>query len=451
MAKWLTPSKSGQIYRNASGRVYTGTVGAPVYFEDADAAGAISDGWSYSSTQVIEPEGSLRPVIAGYSTDASGNVTGLVGPNGTIPISMNLPFSNDLKLAQARKALLKVRNGVSGMRVLIVGDSTIVGIGGVGTAVSAGCRPFSPAVKLAKSISQYLTPNVRVDSQLGFGSLITDGYSGYDPRWTYTNWSVSAVDNAIGGGLSSSTASAPASVIAETPWDKVTIFSRNMSTAGAWNVNIDGGANTFVQNNNATPSLVQTVLNAGSVGLHTLNFTKFNGSSSPILGLIYENTTLPQVNVITAGASGQKAAMYGASTNPWDGVGEITAVAADLTILAFGINDWNAGTTLGDAVTAGTFLFQAQQAITAAKLSGSVIVASEVPSKQAGHASLATQQTYVDGLASLASSNGVVFYDGWRRFISQESMPSIYADDLHPKSAGYQDWVDGLFALMAGS
>lgn len=82
MAKWLTPARSGQIYRNSAGRVYTGTAGVPVFFEDADAAGAVIDGWVYAPTAPLEAEGKLIPVPAGYAMDNVGNVLGLAGPSG---------------------------------------------------------------------------------------------------------------------------------------------------------------------------------------------------------------------------------------------------------------------------------------------------------------------------------------------------------------------------------
>ena len=84
MAKWLVPPSSGKIYTNASGRVYTGTANVPVSFEDADAAGAVADGWSYASTNVIEPAGKLINPPASYSLDSAGKIKGLSSTTGTI-------------------------------------------------------------------------------------------------------------------------------------------------------------------------------------------------------------------------------------------------------------------------------------------------------------------------------------------------------------------------------
>lgn len=89
MAKWLTPSASGKIYRNSAGRVYTGTAGVPVFFEDADVAGAIVDGWSYSATAPLEPEGKLIPLVANLATDPlTGKVAGIIEPKDGSVISL---------------------------------------------------------------------------------------------------------------------------------------------------------------------------------------------------------------------------------------------------------------------------------------------------------------------------------------------------------------------------
>lgn len=80
---WLLPARSGQIYRNASGKLYTGTAGVPVNVDDADASGALADGWTRASTQTLPPQGELTPTIAEFATDPlTGVVVGLVGPDG---------------------------------------------------------------------------------------------------------------------------------------------------------------------------------------------------------------------------------------------------------------------------------------------------------------------------------------------------------------------------------
>jgi hypothetical protein len=106
MAKWLTPSASGKIYRNSAGRVYTGTAGVPVFFEDADVAGALVDGWSYSATAPLEPEGKLIPLVATLATDPlTGRVVAISdGAGGTFPLNAISPGNTIALLGDSRVA-----------------------------------------------------------------------------------------------------------------------------------------------------------------------------------------------------------------------------------------------------------------------------------------------------------------------------------------------------------
>lgn len=118
MAKWLNPPSSGKIYRNSAGRVYTGVAGVPVFFEDADVSGALSDGWTYSPTATLEPEGKQIPVPAAYAIDSSGNVTGLVGPSGavwqdglSVPVLAGGALDTALNTAIAALRVIAAANG----------------------------------------------------------------------------------------------------------------------------------------------------------------------------------------------------------------------------------------------------------------------------------------------------------------------------------------------------
>lgn len=82
---WLLPARSGQIYRNASGKLYTGTAGVPVNVDDVDVSGALIDGWTRASTQTVPAQGALTPTIAAFSTDPlTGGIRGLSASNGLV-------------------------------------------------------------------------------------------------------------------------------------------------------------------------------------------------------------------------------------------------------------------------------------------------------------------------------------------------------------------------------
>lgn len=72
MTTWLLAPRSGATFTNAAGNVYTGTVGVPVSFDDADVDAALAQGWTYSDLAPLEQLGALTGVPANVKTGYDG-------------------------------------------------------------------------------------------------------------------------------------------------------------------------------------------------------------------------------------------------------------------------------------------------------------------------------------------------------------------------------------------
>ena len=142
------------------------------------------------------------------------------------------------------------------------------------------------------------------------------------------------------------------------------------------------------------------------------------------------------------GRSGGRASQATSSnTEPWDALNALPLFAPDLTVINLTINEWlNAGTV--DA-----WKIHMQQIIDVAKTTGDVILMAGVPSK-INQAALAYQSSFAAAAGELAAANGLPFLDVFGRFGSQESIPSLYTDDIHPNGAGYADMISPLYSLM---
>lgn len=360
--------------------------------------------------------------------------TGLPLAVGGQPAGYNAPL-----LKKWRMALGKVRNGDANAKVLIVGDSTVSGSGSTGVAgYGTGTRAKSFPVKLAAMLNTHGVAT-RADSFVGFQSQAALGT--YDSRFVLTGWTLNMLVAAIGGTLFSGTDGATIAFTPTVQFDRAEVMYVQGSGRGNFTINIDGGA-TLATVTGAGASVLMTQQVSTTLGTHTLNIVKSGTQTNYITGIRVWNSATREVELIQAGAPGAQASDVAVAVNVWDGLNEITKTAPDLTIINLAINAWVLGTNLA------TYLGQMQSLITAAKAVGDVILTSGVPS-QISSASLALQQTYVDGLKALAASNDCVFLDTWRRFESWELSLGIYTDNLHPNGAGYSDFALAVYEVVA--
>lgn len=216
--------------------------------------------------------------------------------------------------------------------------------------------------------------------------------------------------------------------------DTFVFYYPTNTTLGSCTVQIDSGATTSVNENLPAGGYTSVTLTA-SLGSHTFNVNWASGVCfwASIVGY---NSSSKEISIYNMGWAASLAANWDASTYGWDPINAIALVAPDLTFIDLTINDWNAGTNLS------TYSAEIQALITAAKASGDVILMSGNPSDPTfgSDASLATQQTYVAAMETLAYSNNVPMIDVWTLFGGTWSGPNTSGwmfDSLHPNGTGY--------------
>lgn len=389
-------------------------IGAGVGFAyDSDNAKGENATWNAAGTALVNP-------LTGGDVSFEGG--------GGLPI---IPTTIS-PLTKWRLALAKSRAGISPAKIVMLGDSTTLGSGGTGTSgYQSGTRAVSPAVKLATQLSSFGL-NTRSDSIFGSGSLGTYG-TNYDPRFVYdAGWSSSLLLNASYGGTFRGNANGAVMTVTPTKaWTHAKVWYAQAASQGNMSLSASDATTVPIVGNGANALASATLVKSGSASLSPLVITKTNATTNYVLGVEFWDSSLNDIRIVQMGASGAKAGDFAASANPWDGLNELTALAPDLTILNLAINDWNAATATG------TFTTAIQSWITAAKVTGDVLIMTGYPTAAATTA-LATQQTYVDILVAQAGANAAVL-DSWRRLGSYETAGSFYADTLHPNGFGYSD------------
>lgn len=375
-------------------------------------------------------------VSVNYTT--AGNVDpSLVSQSGT-----SSP-AGATSLAKWRAAFSRARAGLAQAKLLVIGDSWVAGSGAANVSGYAGARAVSFPVKLAAHLTAAGYP-ARADGFIG--SANQAAYSTYDPR--ITGWTSNTVLNgALGGTWSTTTASAVLAITPAGQWDRAQILyaaSNSAQVQGSFSPSIDAGGALTTIFANVAPAIGNYVAIAGAPGVHTLNLTKGNTTINNILGVRFWNTTAPDIEIIQMGRPGGVAADLSVAVQPWDSLNELIYVAPDLTYIECTINDWVAATSTA------TYTTQIQALITAAKLSGDVILGTGGPSAISS-TSLAQQQIYVDICRTLAVTNDCYFIDQWRRRGSYEANTGMYADTLHYNGAGYADYEQAIFQVLTGT
>lgn len=324
-------------------------------------------------------------------------------------------------------AMNKVRSDTANAKILCIGDSTTNGQGDSTAGTIPNTHSY-PAV-----LSQDL--NSRIASSYGLAiptSIIAGLGNVHDDRWSLgadwdNNSSFGMASGAVYRGLGGSTN------LTFTPDGGFTINTFDiyyLSSGGLGTINISesGGASTII-NSNAASAVRKSTLTTTIPGSSLVLTMTDTAGTVFIVGVDRYSSTTKKVLVGNAGVGGS-------NSNSWiqdltfGGVPFITTYAPDLTIISLGIND---ATT---SVDANTYAINIQTLITAAKLSGDVILMSMPPSS--GGAPYSTfEPQYVAKLALLAASNNCYFIDTFTMFGGVWNA-TFMNDQFHPNDLGYQ-------------
>lgn len=338
----------------------------------------------------------------------------------------------------------RVTGGSGRGRICIPGDSTAWGEGGgdsgTNNRVNAKLRAW-PTILAQRLTTNGLSSNWEGIYGSGGVAVATVPiathrslyYAGMNAR---ASWDVAAAARLGGVWFQNPT---DANIFSYTSTMAVNRFELADITAaggGVISYNIDGGAETQLVQTNATASFRLTTIDAGSVGVHTLNITRVSGTGF-LIGLRAWNEAAPQVDVLNFGMGSSVVADWVVNTVAYSPLPSLTTMCAtaDLVILPFTIND-----AIPPTSTA-SYKANLQILINAAKAGGAdVLLQTGNPCSTSADAD-ANQQAIRQGMKDLALSNDLPMIDLFDRYGNYLNMVAqgLMFNARHPNTAGYAD------------
>ena len=424
--------------------------GAPTGIESVNANGphGIWTPVDLTAAQIASPTAEMiadlnatyRLNVSPYTRYHSDGNTLVAAASGTSPGGLfNVTPQN---MSNWRKAVANVRAGTGRATLLMLGDSTTMGVGaGTGTNNLTGAYaknyPRDLAALLAKSVP------VMDNSFFCDQASAPVAYGTYDSRVTLgTGWGV--LTGTLGGNTFRFTVGV-AGLLTFTPvtaFDRIKVWYVNTGAATA-TINVDGGASlgtiTVAGGNTVTSQTFNCAL-----ATHTINLTPGNDAAVAILGMITWNSAVPAVDFIQAGVSGAKASYFIPVAPPFAPGVVLPQIAPDLTVIDLTINDSNAPTDLT------LYTSEMQTIITNCKLSGDVLLMVGAPSNSV-QATNGTLDQFAAALQSLAISNNCGLLNIKTRWVSYAVTNPIlpYFDLIHPGPLGYQDIAQAVFGAIS--
>lgn len=287
---------------------------------------------------------------ADWMVDSDGRPLGLVGPGGelyTLPADTHSRRMTAGRLPTWRRALGRAMAG-GRARILVLGDSTVVGAGagtGGNTALDNARRASFPSA-LARAMSR-LGVLAHNESLVGTQNMAGAGvaYDSFDPRVSPGPFVLQNSANFLtAGGHLFRSAAGTLSFTPEVDCDRFEVLYVRNGLAGSFDLAIDGGAPSSFSLAPGT-SMQTAEIVAGSVGRHTLTITASNGNLY-FAAIVVSNSEAGGVEVLQAGSWGDVSANFLLTTNVWSPANIYDDLAPDLALIQLTINDINGGTSL---------------------------------------------------------------------------------------------------------
>jgi len=355
-----------------------------------------------------------------------------------------------LALSRLRAGKAGVLAGTSRFAINFPGDSTMMGFGdsGVASPPSSNAYIDSRAHCLPVIVSGLLAAGGLPSRASGIfcdNNATTANWLSYDPRigTLLTGWQA-ANDGAGFSGTSINQTGANTGAwsitVAENLDTCAILFQQGTGGGGTFTVNVDGGATLATVNSSGTQSAQVVVVTFAAATGHTINIARASGGAVRVYGAWGWLSTGYDVSCNNNGVSGAKASTLQVNTY----TPKLAQMAATnlpqipvlATIANFGVNDYLAQTTIGNASTPGTFMGDYQTNITSWKQYSDVILCTTFPQSS----SLAIPQTtYNQAIISLGAANRCPVLDFYNLFGGSWTVANgrgwMY-DATHPNQTG---------------
>lgn len=338
-------------------------------------------------------------------------------------------------LRKWRKALAGIEAGTGRAKLMMLGDSTMAGVGaGTGGSGVVGAYTKSIPAKVASYLTKLGLPS-ELNGIVGDGNIDYNANPTYDPRVALgTGWTRDTAMKALGGNPFAFTGGV-AGAYSFTPtasFDSFDVYTVGFSGTGTATANIDGGASLGA----VTPASFQNITKTSftcAAGTHTINIVPALNGDLRLHAIDTYLSTAKKVSVISAGYSSASTVEYSLVANPWNPILALPTFAPDLTVLDLTINDAR------NATSGATYSARMQTMITAIKAASDLILVTGLPT--VGITSDSADQFQSANLALALGNNlpMIDVYGRWQSAAISFADGLYFTDQVHGSAPGYAD------------
>ncbi len=345
-----------------------------------------------------------------------------------------------------KAAAARVRSASGRGKVVCIGDSTMNGSGGGDSGAHDNKYANNWPNKTAQGLSG-LGLTAICEGIIGFGNLLIGQINGPPPaKAGFTAPSAWAVTSTTMGGqyMQNASNATPAVYTPQINVDSFELIDLTASTAGSLNYNIDGGSDTTLVQTGSDSSR-KTVINAGSVGSHTLNMTRVSGTAI-VCGARAWDSTMPAVDFYNMGWGGSTAASWISNTRNFFPLATTTTQCADADLVMIDLTINNCVANTAEA----TYKANMQTIIDLAKAGGaSVLLVTGNPINPTS-ASQAQQDIFKQYYKDLAVTNSLPMVDQYALYTDYATLSGLgyMFDSLHPNKAGYANFATYMTGVL---
>lgn len=394
---------------------------------------ALSGDCSSSTILNCTISGTIAAITSGT---LMGNISGESAvPEPLTPAGFNITTAAWALTQKWRLALAKVRDGARDAKILFVGDSITTGYGDTTTSTvpTIGSFPY-------RASTLFNSPLYPAAPGLGIPPTATGDI--VDQRWTVgTGWSLGT---SVGFAQNMYTGTSPAGTLVFTPgavgvYDSFDVYYVGTTGTGTLTATATGGT-PVVQNMTSGCTgickITATALLPSTTNALTLSMTGLGY----IVGVEPFYSNVPTIRFANAGVGGSTTTEW-ADSGSFYSLASIEAYQPDLTIIELGVND------AGASISAATVQTNLEAIITAAQISGDVIIMTMPPSSGTPYSTY--ELLYQPVFALLSASYNAPLIDVWTRFGGTYDSSWMY-DNYHLNEDGSWDIAGAINQLLSG-
>jgi lysophospholipase L1-like esterase len=365
-------------------------------------------------------------------------------PQQGVPVYFRKPAN----LRRWQAALGKLRAGTYRPKVVFIGDSKDTGAGAGINSSNTWTTAAEPRSKIAHVVKQLVARGIPASRQSFMASSTFSSPAikqAYDPRLSgMSGWTGGS--QTLGGVMWATLNTSALTFTPEGQIDRVEAYFKLHAGDGQATLTVDADATVLATlNGNAGGETIGKVVATPARGAHAVNVQRTGGGYFSLMGLIAQDSTVPAVDVINAGAFGTVSAYHTSSAGVWSAANALAVVAPDLVVIQLGSNDLNT------SVDVATYTANILDIVTKAKAAGADVVL-EVATfgNTGGYGTDAQREAYRQALIGLGGTQGCMVVDHAARFISFANANGLglMRDGIHETEPGYADEALALVSAL---